>query len=133
MKYSLDTNTCIRYLNERSAKIRAKLPTIPASDIVVCSVVRAELFYGSAKGQSPEQSLEKQLRFLHPFPTVAFDDLAAKKYGEIRADLEKLGMPIGAHDLLIAAIALAHNLILVTHNVKEFSRIGALQIEDWEA
>jgi tRNA(fMet)-specific endonuclease VapC len=132
MKYSLDTNTCIRYMNGRVPQLRQKLPTIPAQDIVVCSVVRAELFYGSAKSQIPQQSLDKQLRFLRPYATLVFDDNAAQHFAAIRADLEKRGLPIGAYDLMIAAIALANSLILVTHNVGEFSRIAGLQIEDWE-
>jgi len=61
MKYTLDTNTCIRYINGRSPLVRQKLPTIPASEIVICSIVRAELFYGAAKSQTPEVSLKKQL------------------------------------------------------------------------
>lgn len=81
MKYSLDTNTCIRYINGRSLAIRQKLPTVPANDIVVCSVVRGELFYGAAKSQTPELSTEKQMRFLKPYATLPYDDAAAKEYG----------------------------------------------------
>ena len=132
MKYSLDTNTCIRYINGRSIAIRRKLPTIPAHDIVVCSVVRGELFYGSAKSQTPEQSVEKQVRFLKPYATLPYDDVAAKEYGRIRAHLEALGTPIGPYDMQVAAIAVVHNLILVTHNTREFGRILWLNIQDWE-
>jgi len=133
MKYSLDTNTCIRYINGRSPKLRAKLPTIPANDIIVCSVVRGELFYGSSKSQTPAVSLAKQIRFLRPYASISFDDQAASAYGAVRAKLENLGQPIGIHDMLIAAIALTHNLIVVTHNVAEFTRIDGLKVEDWEA
>ena len=132
MKYSLDTNTCIRYINGRAPKLRQKIPTIPANDIVVCSIVRAELFYGSAKSQTPQVSLNKQLNFLRPFATLPFDDNAAQAFATIRAGLESRWLPIGAYDLMIAAIALANNLTLVTNNVREFSRITGLQIEDWE-
>src|SRR5450432_1820939 len=117
MKYSLDTNVCIGYINGRAPKLRAKLPTIPAHDIVVCSIVRGELFYGSSKSLTPELSLAKQLRFLRPYVSLPFDDQTASAYGSIRTTLEKLGQPIGVHDMLIAAIALTHNLIVVTHNV----------------
>ncbi|MGB7337959.1 MAG: type II toxin-antitoxin system VapC family toxin [Phototrophicaceae bacterium] len=133
MKYSLDTNTCIRFINGRSQAIRQKLPTIPAKDIVVCSVVRGELAYGASKSQTPERSAEKQARFLRPYATLPYDDLAAQAYGEIRAVLEKAGTPIGPYDLQIAAIALVHNLILVTHNTREFARVPDLMIEDWES
>jgi tRNA(fMet)-specific endonuclease VapC len=133
MKYSLDTNTCIRYINGRAPKVREKIPTVPARDIVVCSVVRGELAYGAAKSQTPQRSAEKQQQFLEPYASVPYDDLAAQMFGQIRAYLEKQGTPIGPYDMQIAAIALVHDLILVTHNVAEFSRVPDLQIEDWEA
>lgn len=132
MKYLLDTNTCIRYINGRSLEIRLKLPTIPARDIVVCSIVRAELFYGAAKSRTPAQSLEKQARFLRPYATLTFDDSAADEFGRIRAYLERNGTPIGPYDMQIAAIALVHGLIVVTHNTSEFGRINGLKLEDWE-
>jgi tRNA(fMet)-specific endonuclease VapC len=69
---------------------------------------------------------------LAPFASLPFDDRAAEHYGRIRADLTARGDLIGPNDLLIAAIALAHNLILVTHNVREFSRVGGLLWEDWD-
>lgn len=133
MKYSLDTNTCIRYINGRSLAIRQKLPTVPAREIVVCSVVRGELAYGAAKSQTPAESAAKQARFLRPYATLPYDDAAAQEYGRIRAYLENLGTPIGPYDMQIAAIALVHNLILVTHNINEFGRVPGLKIEDWEA
>lgn len=132
MKYSLDTNTCIRYINGRSLSIRQKLPTIPAREIVVCSVVRGELAYGAAKSQTPEASAAKQARFLQPYATLPYDDAAAQEYGRIRAQLAKAGTPIGPYDMQIAAIALVQDLIVVTHNVAEFGRISDLKIEDWE-
>jgi len=132
MKYSLDTNTCIRYINGRSLAIRQKLPTVPARDIVVCSVVRGELAYGAAKSQTPEASAAKQARFLKPYATLPYADSAAVEYGRIRAHLENAGTPIGPYDMQIAAIAMVHGLIVVTHNTKEFGRVPGLKIEDWE-
>jgi tRNA(fMet)-specific endonuclease VapC len=132
MKYSLDTNTCIRYLNGRSVNIGRKLPTIPAHEIIVCSVVRGELAYGAAKSQTPVQSAAKQQRFLKPYATLPYDDLAAVEFGRIRATLETAGTPIGPYDMQIAAIALVHGLIVVTGNTAEFGRIAGLQIENWE-
>jgi tRNA(fMet)-specific endonuclease VapC len=132
MRYSLDTNTCIRYINGRSLSIRQKLPTVPAREIVVCSVVRGELAYGAAKSHTPEVSTAKQARFLKPYATLPYDDVAAHEYGRIRAYLENAGTPIGPYDLQIAAIALIHGLIIVTHNTREFERIPGLKVEDWE-
>jgi tRNA(fMet)-specific endonuclease VapC len=87
MIYSLDTNVCIRYLNGRSALIRQKLPTVPAHEIIVCSVVRGELAYGAAKSQTPVASKAKHQRFLDPYGTLPFDDSAAAEFGCIRASL----------------------------------------------
>jgi tRNA(fMet)-specific endonuclease VapC len=132
MKYSLATNTCIRYLNGRSAGIRRKLPTVPAHDIVVCSIVRGELAYGAARSQSSAKSAAKQRRFLKPYATLPYDDAAAAEFGRIRAALEATGTPIGPFDMQIAGIALVHGLIVVTHNTRELGRVPGLQIEDWE-
>lgn len=132
MKYPLDTNTCIRYINGRSPAIRRKIPTIPAQDIVICSVVRAELAYGVAKSKTPSESRTKQARFLKPYITLPFDDASTHEFGRIRAYLEKKGTPIGPYDIQIAAIAVVHGLIVVTHNTKEFGRIPWLKVEDWE-
>ena len=79
-----------------------------------------------------EDNLVLQQEFLHQFISLPFDDQAAMIFGDIRAGLAAQGTPIGAYDLQIAAIALANNLILVTHNTKEFTRISQLQVEDWE-
>ena len=65
--------------------------------------------------------------------SVNFDDAAAKKYGKIRSDLAFKGTPIGPNDLMIASIALVNDMVLVTHNTREFSRVATLKIEDWEA
>jgi tRNA(fMet)-specific endonuclease VapC len=132
MIYLLDTNTCIKYLNGRSERIRQALEARSPDEVTVCSVVKAELFYGAMKSAQPERNLAKQHLFLNRFASFAFDDNAAQTYGQIRAKLERLGLPIGPNDLLIAAIASANNATLVTHNTREFSRVTGLQLADWE-
>jgi len=132
MKYLLDTNVCIRYINGSSRAVRLKLPTIPRINVGVSVITQAELFYGSAKSQTPLKSRQKQLDFLSIIPTVNLDSSIAFAYGDVRAYLEKLGTPIGSNDLFIAATALAYDLTLVTHNTREFSRIPSLKLEDWE-
>jgi tRNA(fMet)-specific endonuclease VapC len=132
MKYLLDTNVCIRYINGRAPLLRLKLAQVPPSEILISSVTKAELFYGSAKSQNPLLSRQKQDEFLSLFKSVTFDDLAADVYGNIRGLLEKQGTPISHQDLQIAATALYHGLILITHNTREFSRIPGLILEDWE-
>ena len=131
-KYLLDTNVCINYLNYPNSLIWRKIQSISAFEIVICSVVKAELFYGSKKSKNPTLNLAKQMKFLNQFQSLSFDDESALIFGEIRSELAAKGTPIGPYDLQIAAIAMANDLTLITHNTKEFSRIGNLKIEDWE-
>jgi tRNA(fMet)-specific endonuclease VapC len=132
MSYLLDTNVCIKYLNGQSDKIVENLSYLRPDDIIICSPVRAELFTGVYKSNSFKQTYRKLMEFLDVFPSLPFDDDAAKMYGKIRGQLEKLGKPIGPYDFQIASIALLHDSILVTHNINEFSRIKELRLEDWE-
>jgi len=120
MKYLLDTNTCIRYINGRSPEVRKRLDTVSSRDVVVCSVVKAELFYGAMRSVNRRKTLAAQEQFLSLFLSLPFDDASAMYYGQIRAQLAAQGTPIGSNDLMIAAITLAYQLTLVTHNVKEF-------------
>lgn len=132
MKYLLDTNTCVRYLNGRAPKVRVRLQAEAPADIAVCSIVKAELFYGAVRSQNPQRTLARQQFFLKQFVSLPFDDLAAEHYGQIRAHLATAGTPIGPNDLMIAAIARARGLILVTHNTGEFGRVSSLALDDWE-
>lgn len=132
MRYLLDTNVCVVYLNGRSASVRDRLLATPAEEIAVCSVVKAELFYGAFRSNNPKRTSERQQAFLSRFVSLPFDDEGALLAGQIRAKLASAGTPIGSYDLQIAAIALANNLILVTHNTREFERVDELRVEDWE-
>ncbi|MES1240340.1 MAG: type II toxin-antitoxin system VapC family toxin [Acidobacteriota bacterium] len=132
MTYLLDTNTCIRYLNGTSETIRSRLEACNPEEVVLCSIVKAELVYGALKSGNPDKNLERLRNFTDRFASLPFDDGAAEVYGRVRARLERRGTPIGPNDLLIAAISLAHRMTLVTHNVDEFSRVEDLHYEDWE-
>jgi tRNA(fMet)-specific endonuclease VapC len=132
MRYLLDTNVCVVYLNGRSESVRDRLLSTPSDDMAVCSVVKAELFYGAFRSNNPTRTLERQQSFLARFVSLPFEDEAALLAGQIRVSLASAGTPIGSYDLQIAAITLANNLILVTHNTREFERVDELQIEDWE-
>ncbi len=131
MRYLLDINLCIQHLNCRSQTIIDRLASLPPDEIAVCSVVKAELFYGAQKSRQPVVTLQRQRLFLDQFVSLPFDDLAAETYVQIRATLEAAGTPIGPCDLQIAAIALAHGLIVVAHNTREFSRVAGLLFEGW--
>lgn len=132
MIYLLDSNTCIVYLKRPLSKVGLRLASLRDRDITVCSVVKAELFYGARKSNNPAKALTIQQEFFTRFLCLPFDDKAAEIYGIVRSRLEAKGTPIGPYDLQIAAIAIANNLVLVTHNTREFGRIDELNYEDWE-
>lgn len=132
MPYLLDTNTCIQHLRGRSTAITRKLATLQAAEIQLCSVVRAELIYGALRSADPAHNRRLVEHFCGRFVSLPFDDRAADTYATIRADLAATGRLIGPNDLLIAAIALANTVVLVTHNTSEFGRVAGLMVEDWE-
>jgi tRNA(fMet)-specific endonuclease VapC len=133
MIYLLDTNVCVEYLRRRDARVLARIAVTPASDVRLCSVVKAELYYGARRSQQVTSNLTKVDTFAQRFISLPFDDAAAFEFGRLRADLEGRGVVIGPYDLQIAAIALVHGLTLVTHNTREFSQVPGLAIEDWQA
>lgn len=102
-------------------------------ELVLCSVVKAELLFGVYARACLSENLQRTLRFFEGFPSLPFDDQCAARYGELRAFLRQKGSLIGPNDFLIAATALAHGATLVTHNTAEFSRVPGLLLEDWEA
>lgn len=132
MTYLLDTNACIELLRGQSPALATKLAKLNPQQLAVCSVVRAELFFGAYRSNNREHALATVKEFLDHFQSLPFDDHAAEIYGELRAFLTTNGNLIGPNDLLIAAIALAHKVTLVTHNTREFSRVPDLDIEDWQ-
>ena len=134
MIYLLDTNVCIKYLRgKNSVNIESKLKAASTGSVAICSVVKAELQYGAERSMLPQRNLAQLQNFYAGFPSLPFDDRAAIVYGRLRANLESTGASVGPNDLMIAAIAVANGLVLVTHNIAEFSRVPALAIEDWQS
>ena len=130
--YLLDTNACIRILNGTSPALAERLQTVPRSQVRLSSVVKAELLYGARKSTRKAENLRLLGRLFDTIASLPFDDRCAEEYGLLREELERAGTMIGPNDLLIAATARAHRMVLVTHNAREFSRVAELQIEDWE-
>ena len=130
--YLLDTNACIRILNGSSGPLVARLRRQAPTEIRISSVTRAELLYGARRSARVADNLRVLAAFFVPFLSLPFDDACAEQYGALRATLSAAGRPIGPNDLLIAATALAHDLTLVTHNLREFARVTGLKLEDWE-
>ncbi len=132
MPYLLDTNARVGYLRGRNVLLRQRVDARPATEILLCSVVKAELIRGALQSSRPAAERAKVDAFASPYMSLPFNDAAAETFARIRFHLGSLGMVIGPYDLQIAAIALAHNLTVVTHNVAEFSRVPGLTLEDWE-
>lgn len=132
MTYLLDTNTCIQVLRQRHSQLVQRLGSHSPSRLKLCSIVLAELLYGSQRSAQAESNSSKILAFIQPYMVLPFDDDAAVIHARIRRQLELMGTPIGPYDSQIAAIALAHGLTVVTHNTAEFARVPGLRIEDWE-
>jgi tRNA(fMet)-specific endonuclease VapC len=133
MSYLLDTNVCIEILRGRNSALKARLATKSLNELVLCSIVWAELQCGARLAQNPPQELAKLQDAFGHWSRLPFDDSAAEGYGEIRAHLQRAGLLIGGNDLLIAAIAQTNDLTLVTHNTGEFARVPNLPVEDWQA
>lgn len=133
MTYLLHTNTCIRYLNDAQSRVANRVAALPRTAVVLCDIVRFELYYGAYRSTRRDRNLQLLATFFDGFASLSFDGRAAAIGGRIRADLASQGTPIGPNDLLIAATALAHDVTLVTHNTREFGRVEGLALEDWEA
>ena len=132
MRYLPDTNVWIRHLNPAPSVVKARLAERSAAEIMLCDVVKAELYYGAFKSARRARNLALLHTLFDGIGSFPFDGRVARVFGEIRADLARKGTLIGPYDMQIAATALAHRCVLVTHDTNEFSRIVGLQLEDWE-
>lgn len=131
MKYLLDTNICIAHLNRKEPGIRKRLGALTAQEVFLCSVVKAELLFGARKSENVQKNLALLELFFKGVQSLPFEDKAAEFYGSIYALLSKAGSSIGSNDLMIASIAQANDLIVVTRNADEFRRIPGLRVEVW--
>ena len=131
MIYLLDTNI-VSYWMRGDEKLIRKIKNLSPSDLSICTITLAEIYYGSEKSPVRKKERRNKIeRIYSQLEVYPFDEPAAHKYSMIRAQLEKDGVVISERDLQIASIAKANKLIVVTHNVKEFRRISNLDIEDW--
>jgi len=126
----LDTNICIHVINAKPPEVLERFRKYRMGEIGLCSVVAAELAYGVAKSGSARNRDALEM-FLAPLIILPFDVAALWVYGDLRAELERKGTPIGALDTMIAAHALSNKSILVTNNSREFARVPGLALENW--
>jgi tRNA(fMet)-specific endonuclease VapC len=130
--FLLDTNACIRILNNRSPALVERMRSHDPNELRLCSVTKAELLFGAYNSARPAENLRLLQIFFAPYVSLSFDDKCTDAYARIRFELQRQGTPIGGNDMLIAAIALANNLTLITANTREFGRVSGLQFENWE-
>lgn len=131
MRFLLDTNVCVDFLNGRYPRVGKRLLSSTPGAVAVSSIAVAELRYGAEKSSRPNENHGRIDLMLEELQTLEFDGDASAAYGQLRAALEARGTPIGPNDMLIAAQALAHDLVLVTADVAEFERVDGLRLENW--
>lgn len=127
----LDTNICVYAIKHKPEQVFRRLQEHAPSEVCISSVTYAELVHGVEKSQSIEKNRVALALLLANIEIMDFDSLAAESYGRIRADLEKLGTPIGPLDMMIAGHARSLDYTIVTNNTKEFVRVQGLKLENW--
>lgn len=132
MIYLIDTNVCVRYLRAPLSPVAQKLAATNPSDIALSAVTIVELVRGAYRSIKMSDSLDQVNRLAAQFVCLSLDQAVTTHAGRIDAELTMRGVRIGPYDTLIAATAIANNLVLVTHNTSEFSRVADLRLEDWE-
>ena len=130
MKWMLDTDTCIAIIKKHPVALK-KLRGKSIGQVGLSSITLGELAFGADKSSRPNDARVALSEFLLALEIAAFDDHAAMRYGEVRASLARLGKSVGPLDTLIGSHAHALDVILVTHNTREFAQIEGLRLEDW--
>ena len=132
--YLLDTNACIALINGTDVAVRRRLRRAARKNdvMLVSSIVAFELWYGVDKSQRKDSNTRRlQAFFAGPLEWADFDEEDAREAGAVRAELESVGNPIGAYDVLLAGQARRRGATLVTSNAREFGRVPRLAWEDW--
>ena len=132
MMYFIDTNVVIDAIRSKNSQnIANHFKNKSFTDIKVSSIVVAELEYGAQHSSDYEKRKTQYKSFIQDFEIIHFTEKDAEIYGKIKEQLAIEGNLIGSNDMLIASVALSHNATIVTHNIREFSRVKGLKVEDW--
>ena len=126
----LDTNICIYVIKNRPAQLRERFNNI-ADQLCISVVTLAELIYGAEKSVRPHENLAVVEQFCVRLDVLAFAERAASHYGQLWADIERAGQPVGIHDMMIGGHARSEGLTVVTNNLREFQRMPGLRLENW--
>jgi tRNA(fMet)-specific endonuclease VapC len=130
LRYMLDTNVCIHVMRNPDSSIAAQFKASGGS-LCISTVTLHELLHGAERSRRPEYQRALTEDLASRLAVLNFDDLAANHSGNIHATLANAGQIIGAYDMLIAGHARSLGLIIVTNNLREFSRVDGLRCEDW--
>jgi tRNA(fMet)-specific endonuclease VapC len=130
LRYMLDTNICIYGIKNRPTRLRERFNAL-ADQLCISVVTLAELIYGAEKSARPHENLAVVEQFCARLDVLPFDGRAASHYGQIWAELERAGRPIGTHDMMIGGHARSEGLTVVTNNMREFQRLPGLRLENW--
>jgi tRNA(fMet)-specific endonuclease VapC len=130
LEYMLDTDICIYVMKNHPAELRRRFNRF-AEQLCISSITLAELYYGAEKSARVPENIAAIDEFTARLDVLAFSPKASRHYGQIRTELERAGTPVGAHDMLIGAHARAEGLIIVTNNLREFTRMPGVRAENW--
>jgi tRNA(fMet)-specific endonuclease VapC len=130
LRYMLDTNICIYVIKNRPEGLRERFNRL-ADQLCISAVTLAEIIYGAEKSARQIENIKVVEQFAARVDVLPFGERAATHYGQIRADLERAGHPIGFHDMMIGGHARSEGLTLVSNNVREFQHIEGLRIDNW--
>lgn len=130
LQYMLDSTICIYVIKNYPPQLRERFNRL-AEQLCMSSITLAELVYGAEKSSRRLENLQAVEQFSARLEVLAFSPKAAAHFGQIRADVERLGKPVGPLDMLIGAHARAEGLIVVTNNAREFLRLPGIRVENW--
>ena len=130
LRYMLDTNICIYVIKNRPEGLRERFNRL-ADQLCISAVTLSEIIYGAEKSARQIENIKVVEQFAARLDVLPFGERAATHYGQIRADLERAGHPIGLHDMMIGGHARSEGLTLVSNNLREFQRIEGLRVDNW--
>ena len=130
MKFLLDTNACIHFLNGASALLAQRILEAGPGNIAISSITLAELHFGAARSGKPDANLKRVETFVEELVSYPFDDECAARFGRIKAEMLAAGRPTPDFDLAISAVAMTHGLTVVTAD-RHFAEVPGLASADW--
>ena len=130
LTYMLDTNICIHVMKTYPPELREKFNAL-AEQLCISSITLGALHYGAEKSARRVENLVAIEHFVARLEVLPFGSKAAAHYGQVRAELEQAGTPCGPHDMQIGGHARSEGLIVVTNNMREFTRMPGVRMENW--